>query len=142
GVTVSDMTLKQAKYHPIHVVATDNADVTDTIIKNVHIIDPGQQAIKINQNSAKTHFADKGIISGCRIELTDAGRQKVFEINSSCYTGGVDGHQARGWEVRDNVIEGFWCEKGKVCPNMGFTSGAAAVIRLWNATDSLTILVE
>ncbi len=128
GVTVSDMTLKQAKYHPIHVTATDNADVTDTRIKNVHIIDPGQQAIKINQNGAKTHFADNGVISGCRIELTDTGRQKVWEINGSCYTGGVDGHQAKGWEVRDNVIEGFWCESGLSEHGIHFWNGSRDTI--------------
>jgi len=41
--------------------------------------------------------------------LTDAGRAN---IRSNCYTGGVDAHQARGWVIRDNTIEGFWCEYG------------------------------
>jgi hypothetical protein len=41
--------------------------------------------------------------------LTSAGRQRVLDINGSCYTGGVDGHVARNWIVRDNVIQGFWC---------------------------------
>jgi len=111
-VTISDITLKRAKYHLIHVMAATDADVQNTVIRNVHLIDPGQQAIKINQNSAKTRFADNGIIAGCRIEMTDAGRKKVFEINGSCYTGGVDAHQARGWKVYDNEIEGFWCSQG------------------------------
>lgn len=36
----------------------------------------------------------------------------VWNINGSCYTGGLDGHQARGWVIRDNVFEGFRCELG------------------------------
>jgi len=111
-VTVQDLTIKRSKHHPIHVMATTSEDVLNTLINNVHIIDPGQQAIKINQNSAKTRFADNGVISNCRIEMTDAGRRKVLELNGSCYTGGVDGHQARDWEIRDNEIEGFWCSEG------------------------------
>ncbi len=43
------------------------------------------------------------------LELTSAGRPS---IRNSCYTGGVDGHQAWGWEVRLNRIEGFWCDDG------------------------------
>jgi len=29
-----------------------------------------------------------------------------------CYTGGIDAHQARGWRIHDNLIEGFWCPEG------------------------------
>jgi hypothetical protein len=79
------------------------------LIYNVHIIDPGQQAIKINPHSNPVHFTDDGVVACSTIELTDAGRTKVWEINGSCYTGGVDGHQSRGWVVRDNIIKGFWC---------------------------------
>ncbi len=74
GVTIADLTLERAVYHPIHVSAADNADTLNTRIYNVHVIDPGQQAIKINQNSAYTHFADDGEVACSHIELTDAGR--------------------------------------------------------------------
>ena len=112
GVTIADLTLKRAVYHPIHVSAADNTDTLNTRIYNVHVIDPGQQAIKINQNSSYTHFADYGEVACSRIELTDAGRPHIWDINGSCYTGGIDGHQARGWVIRDNSIEGFWCQNG------------------------------
>jgi uncharacterized repeat protein (TIGR01451 family) len=111
NVTVADLTLKRAQDHPIHVVPPDDADIEGTLIYNVHIVDPGQQAIKINQNQAMTHFADRGEVACSHIELTDAGRQFVWQHNGSCYTGGVDGHRAWGWVVRDNVIQGFWCEE-------------------------------
>jgi len=123
-VTISDITLKRAKYHPIHISPTDDGDVENTLIKNVHIIDPGQQAVKINPNAARTRFADNGIIEKSRIELTDEGRSKVWEINGSCYTGGIDGHQASGWQVRDNEIEGFWCDQGLSEHGIHFWNGS------------------
>jgi hypothetical protein len=113
NVTVADITIKRAHTHPIHVTTTDSAHTLNTRIYNVQIIDPGQQAIKINPNGARTRFPDDGEIACSRIELTDAGREKVLEINGgTCYTGGVDGHWAKGWEVRDNRIQGFWCGEG------------------------------
>jgi len=45
-------------------------------------------------------------VERARIEMTDAGRSRVRD---GFYTGGVDAHAARGWTVRDSVIEGFWC---------------------------------
>lgn len=111
NITLRDMTLKRAYYHPIHIFP-ENSDVTGILISNIHIIDPGQQAVKINQNEAKTYSVNFGRITQSIIELTDSGRDKVWEINGSCYTGGVDGHHAKGWRVDGNVIKGFWCADG------------------------------
>jgi hypothetical protein len=124
NVTIADMTLMRAGTHPIHVVSTDGGDTLDTLIYNVHIIDPGQQAIKINPHTAKIHFTDNGVVACSTLELTDAGRAMVWEINGSCYTGGVDGHQSRGWVVRDNTIEGFWCPEGLSEHGVHFWTGS------------------
>ena len=111
-VTIADLTIKKAVYHPIHVTAGDAANTENTLIYNVHVMDPGQQAIKINPNGARTYFPDKGVVACSHIELTDAGRPKIWEVNGSCYTGGIDAHGAWGWVVRDNLIEEFWCDQG------------------------------
>jgi hypothetical protein len=124
NVTIADLTLKRAGTHPIHVVSTDDGDTLNTLIYNVHIVDPGQQAIKINPHAARTHFTDNGTVACSTIELTDAGRDKVLEINGSCYTGGVDGHWSRGWVIRDNVIKGFWCETGLSEHGVHFWTGS------------------
>lgn len=124
NVTIADLTLKRAGTHPIHVVSTDDGDTLNTLIYNVHIIDPGQQAIKINPHAARTHFTDNGTVACSTIELTDAGRAKVLEINGSCYTGGVDGHRSRGWAIRDNIIKGFWCETGLSEHGVHFWTGS------------------
>ncbi len=107
NVTIADLTLREAVDHPIHVMSSDGAHTLNTIIYNIHIIDPGEQAIKINP-AATGYYIDDGLIACSHIELTDTGRSHV----SGCYTGGVDAHQARDWIVRDNLIEGFWCASG------------------------------
>ncbi len=110
NITVADVTLREAYTHPIHVVS-DGADTVGTLIYNVHIIDAREQAIKINPNTAGT-YPDDGVIACSTLELTDTGRPHVNPTAGGCYTGGVDGHQARGWVIRDNVIRGFWCDTG------------------------------
>ncbi len=107
-VTVADVTLREAYNHPIHVMTTDAGDTLNTRIYNVHIIDPGEQAIKINPAADGT-YPDGGIIACSHLELTDTGRP---HIRNNCYTGGVDAHQAEGWVIRDNLVEGFWCSSG------------------------------
>ena len=111
GITIADITLREAYYHPIHISSRDSADTLNTLIYNVHIIDPGEQAIKINPYTGENaqYFTDNGTIACSHIELTDAGRP---HIRNNCYTGGVDAHQSRGWTIRDNIIEGFWCDSG------------------------------
>ncbi|WP_420629659.1 hypothetical protein [Candidatus Leptofilum sp.] len=107
-VTVADVTLREAYYHPIHVMTTDAGDTLNTLIYNVHLIDPGEQAIKINPAADGT-YPDDGVIACSHLELTDVGRPF---IRNNCYTGGIDAHQAEGWVIRDNLIEGFWCDEG------------------------------
>jgi hypothetical protein len=107
NVTVADLTLRKAYDHPIHVM-TDGDDTLNTLIYDLHIVDPGQQAIKINPGTSGG-YPDDGTIACSHIELGDDGRSHVRD---ECYTGGVDAHQARGWAIRDNLIEGFWCDSG------------------------------
>ncbi len=111
NVTVADLTLTRAFTHPIHVVSSDAGDTIGTVIYNVHIIDPREQAIKINP-AAAGKYVDDGLIACSHIELTDEGRPHVQPNPGGCYTGGVDAHQARNWHIRDNRIEGFWCDTG------------------------------
>ena len=106
-VTIADLTLREAYDHPIHVI-TDGDDTLNTLIYNVHIVDPGQQAIKINPGTSGG-YPDGGTVACSHIELTGAGRP---HIRDNCYTGGIDAHQARDWTVRDNTIDGFWCASG------------------------------
>jgi hypothetical protein len=106
-ITVADMTLQRATWHPIHVTGKSDSNTERTVIYNVKVIDPGQQAIKIN-DSFEDYHSDNGLVACSSVTMTDAGRQAV----SDCYTGGIDAHSAWGWEVRDNYFEGYWCDAG------------------------------
>ena len=106
NVVIADLTLKRAYHHPIHISGSPGNPISDMKIHNVRILDPGEQAIKINP--VDDGFADNGTIECSWIQLTDAGRPNV----SNCYTGGIDAHQAWGWLIRRNRIEGFWCPQG------------------------------
>jgi hypothetical protein len=104
--TIADLTLMRAYYHPIHVSGPD-VPISNVLIHNVHVIDPGEQAIKVNPVGAGT--VDHSTLECSHLELTDAGRP---HIRNNCYTGGLDAHEATGWLVRRNLIEGFWCDDG------------------------------
>jgi hypothetical protein len=107
-ITIAEVTLTKAYYHPIHVTGRSDSGISGTWIYRVRIIDPAEQAIKINSSGAG-YYTDYGKVECCHIELTDAGRP---HIRNNCYTGGVDAHEAWGWEIRDNLIKGFWCDTG------------------------------
>lgn len=110
-VTVAHLTLTRALHHPIHVSPASDAteNLLDTRIYGVHIVDGAQQFIKINPNGARSAFVDEGLVACSRFELTDAGRPRVDRSGTGCYTGGVDGHAARGWVVRDNHFKDIYC---------------------------------
>ena len=105
-VTIADLTLRYAYNHPIQIYGP-STPITGILLHNVRIIDPGEQAIKVNP--VGVGYVDFGTIECCSIELTDFGRT---QIRNDCYTGGIDVHQARGWVVRRNYIKGFWCDSG------------------------------
>jgi hypothetical protein len=120
NVTVAELTLREAYYHPIHVSSTANSHTLNTKIYRVRVIDGAEQQIKINPGGAG-FYADNGTVACSHIELTDAGRPHV---RNNCYTGGVDAHQARGWTIRDNWIGGFWCSDGLSEHGIHFWTGS------------------
>jgi len=111
NVTIADMTLKRPFYHAIHISPGGEKNTENILIDNVHIIDPGEQAIKINADSRDyaTYSVNNSTIKNSLIELTDTGRVNLTNTGYSCYTGGIDAHWAGNWIVEDNVIKGFWC---------------------------------
>ncbi len=117
NVTVADMTLQRAWDHPIHISGPGTA-ITGVLLHNLRIVDPGQQAVKVNPVGAG--YVDDSTMECCSIELTDSGRE---HIRNSCYTGGFDAHQAQGWWIRHNRISGFWCDEGL----------SEHAIHLWNS---------
>ncbi len=108
NITIADLTLTRAYDHPIH-MSGQGAPISGILIHNVHIIDPGQQAIKINPDAPGLGITNNSTIECSHIELTATGRT---QIRDGCYTGGIDGHATTNLLVRRNRIEGFWCTTG------------------------------
>ena len=109
-VTIADLTVMRAYNHPIHIYGLQGNPISGILIHNLRIVDPREQAIKVNP--VGDGYIDNSTIQCCSIELTDVGRPNVNPSPGGCYTGGIDVHQARGWVVRRNRIEGFWCDSG------------------------------
>ncbi len=107
-IVIADLSLMRAYDHPIHITGP-GAPVSGILIHNVHIIDPGQQGIKLNPDASGLGTTEDSTIECSEIELTDQGRS---HIRDNCYTGGIDGHQTSNLLVRFNRIEGFWCDDG------------------------------
>jgi hypothetical protein len=106
NITVADLTLTRSNWHLAHVVP-DGASSSGTVLHNIRAVDGGQQFIKVNP--ANGHFPDNGVVRCSLIEMTDIGRTFV---RNNCYTGGIDIHQSRGWQIYANVLGGFWCGSG------------------------------
>ena len=105
-ITVADLTVTRSSWHLVQ-VAADGGSSSGTILHNLRAVDGGQQFIKVN--SVNGQHADNGIVRCSLLEMTDAGRTQV---RNNCYTGGIDIHQARGWQIYANVFSGFWCDSG------------------------------
>lgn len=124
-VTIAHVTIRRAVDHPIHISPPDGTtNVVRPVIYGVHFEDGGEQFLKVNANAARTAFVDDGRVECSSFLMTDAGRSHVEDLgNSSCYTGGIDVHAARGWQIRSNHFQGIYCTNGGL---------AEHAIHMWN----------
>ena len=105
NVTIADVTLTRSNWHLVHVAP--DGPLTGTLLHNIRGVDGSEQFIKVNP--AAGNYADNGVIRCSSLEMTDVGRTFV---RNNCYTGGIDIHQSRGWQILGNVVSGFWCASG------------------------------
>jgi len=77
NITVADLTLRRSTACALHVLPANGYDTIDHLIYNIAIIDPGEHAVKINQNGG--HYTDDGTIACSWLELTDDGRPHVLQ---------------------------------------------------------------
>lgn len=111
GITIMDLSVKRSIFHLIH-LSGDKGD--GVVVQNVRLIDGGQQFLK---SSASSGTIDDGLISCSDFSMTAQGRDNVWGYggqngNTTCYTGGIDTHEAAGWQVIDNRFEGIYCDAG------------------------------
>ena len=110
NVTIAHVTVQRAIDHPIHVVSVDGGpDNVGFVLYGAHLIDGGEQFLKVNPSAARNAFIDNGRVECSVFRMTDAGRPMVERNPGGCYTGGIDTHSTRNWIVRQNLFEDIYC---------------------------------
>jgi len=88
-VTIADLTIRNAHDHGVSVQGRDRP-----VLYNLHIIDIGDQLVKVNPPTDGSNGSDEGLLACSRLEYTTSAPDN--------YTNGISAHQAHGWVVRDN----------------------------------------
>lgn len=109
GVVLSGFTVRRSVYHLIHLWS--NAD--RVVLHDLGLVDGGQQFLKSSPGDGEN--VDEVEVSCSRFLMTDAGRDNVWgygptDGGTTCYTGGIDTHDARDWHVHDCEFEGIHCD--------------------------------
>ncbi|MHC1727451.1 MAG: right-handed parallel beta-helix repeat-containing protein [Syntrophobacteraceae bacterium] len=118
--TVRDMTLRRVSQHAVQL----QPDVDSALIRNLHVLDTGEQMIKVAYAPGDPRSSDNGIMENCLLEYS-AG------VGPQYYIGGIDAHFAKNWIVRDNTFKHIRSPSG---------SCAEHAIHFWS--DSQNTLVE
>ncbi|MEO1257568.1 MAG: T9SS type A sorting domain-containing protein [Bacteroidota bacterium] len=92
--TVADMTIGWVGNHAIQVHAEHDADFP--LIQNVKFVNVREQMLKVS-GSASSDFSDGGVVQCCEFVFPDG-------VAYQYYTGGIDAHRAKDWEVRFNTF--------------------------------------
>ncbi len=105
--TVADVTLSKPRFHNIQV--RGERGISGTRIYNVHMLDAGQQFVKVSAgDGTKGKFADDGLVACSQIEYTTYAQ--------GSYTNGVDILAGKGWIIRDNVFRRIRSQAGPAGP--------------------------
>ncbi|MEM6293519.1 MAG: hypothetical protein AAGA54_19760 [Myxococcota bacterium] len=108
GVALAHLTVRRSIYHLVHVWTDGDA----AVLYDVRLEDGGQQFLKASVNDG----AVDDVEVACSVfTMSDEGRDNVWGYgpqngNTTCYTGGIDTHNARDWSVHDNRFEGIYCD--------------------------------
>jgi hypothetical protein len=108
NVTIAELTVTRAVDHLAHVMSEGPEPVTGAHFFRVRFVDAGEQFLKVNPGS-QDGWTDDGVVACSHFEMTDAGRPHVERAVGGCYTGGIDAHASRGWQVHHNTFEGIYC---------------------------------
>ncbi len=94
-VVIADLTIGWVRNHGIQVHGETGA--MRPVLHNIHIIDCGQQLIKVSAGSSplsERRYSDGGLLACSRMEYT--------ENAPSGYTNGIDILAGKDWVIRDN----------------------------------------
>jgi hypothetical protein len=111
--TVADLTLRNPRFHNIQI--RGERGVKRTKIYNTHLLDAGQQFVKVSTGDGTSgQFADEGLVACSLIEYTTYSQGTG--VSPPHYTNGVAILAGRGWVVRDNVFRRIRSKNGPAGP--------------------------
>lgn len=114
-VTVGELTAQYGGSYNVFVTSNVPEPITGTLLYRLVLRDAGNYQVRMNYGSAPV---DDGTIACSTIELTNEAR-----TGGSCdIIGGISGRGVAGWDVRDNVVQGFYCDEGTGEPAITFSS--------------------
>ncbi|MFV8755472.1 hypothetical protein ACNOYE_33405 [Nannocystaceae bacterium ST9] len=131
---VAHLTLQRARSRAIVITGGEAGHTSFSAVHDVVVRDPGGQAITLGR-SAAGFYPDQGEIACSRIELDDAGRAAL----ETCELAGIDARGARGWDVHDNHLIGWWCGEGLAGPAIRFWQSSRDTIIQRNAIEDSAI---
>jgi hypothetical protein len=117
GITIADLTIRDVYTHPINL----NAGTQSPLIRNVRLINAGEQFIKSNPDDAGGGV-DNGIVEYSSLEYTTTSRD--------AYTNGVDVHTGANWIIRNNQFLNLRAPQGQL---------AGPAILMWNASSNAIV---
>jgi hypothetical protein len=120
-VTIADLTLRDVYYHPVQIHG--EAGATRPTLYNLHLVNAGQQFVKVSVAPNPSPYSDDGLVACSTIEYTN--------YPPSDYTNGVDVLAGAGWVIRDNVFRNIRSPDGSL---------AGPAVLMWR--NSLDTLVE
>lgn len=121
NVLIADLTVGDAYFHNIQIQGEQGAQGTH--LYNLHLIDAGEQIVKVSTAGPPGPYADDGIVECSLIEYSDRAR--------SWYTNGIDVLAGADWTVRDNVFRRIRAPIGQL---------AGPAVLFWR--NSLNTVVE
>ncbi len=128
--TLSDLTIKEVYYHPIQAQGENGAN--RPTFKNLHIIDAGEQFIKVTRSTADQMFCNRGVVEDCYFEFTEHAK---YWSSWGYYTDAVDVLGGDGWIIRDNTFYNIRAPHDDQNP-----SGiAGAVILMWHESSNTIV---
>jgi parallel beta-helix repeat protein len=109
GVTVASLTLSEPAETAVHVTTPQEQPELqmNTRLHNLHVVDSRLWGVMVGPPRGQR--ADSGELSCSTLELTDNGRSAVSNCTG---VGGLHIEESRNWQVRGNVLQGFWCLDG------------------------------
>lgn len=93
--TAADMTIGWVANHAVQIHAESDADYP--LIQNIKFVNIREQMLKVS-GSSSPDYSDSGVVQCCEFIFPDG-------VGFQYYTGGIDAHRAKDWEVRNNSFQ-------------------------------------